>query len=477
MPGIGVKGAHSIMRARRSTTLGERELRKLGIAYKRARFFITCNGSYAGQGTDFSREGLRAHLAATPKGGNHGRRADKAIPGQLSLFESVETPEKARIAQGAGTDRRTTGRGPAGAWGRAARRTTSTTARRAGGRVGGRRRRIRLAACPRAPRGSVRMSGDMAAAGSTPITLEEPLADVAYAYDGTLEGLLSAVFEAYERREDPQDVTAQAALQPRLGQTVRFVETDVERAVRVQRGIKRVCGHAAYDAVMRASLSDEPDAGTVVYRFVRYAMAAKRPHDCTGCRRRGSCSGPMASSRPTDSLGCSGKARGSVLNDLAHPAVEPLHRLVRSVGNERHHMVQFLRFEHLENGVWLARCNPKASVVPLLMDWFAGRFNTQPFIIYDEVHRLAGVYEGHDWYLVRTDELDVPDRAAEEGLMQAAWKRFYRTVAVEARYNPELRRQFMPKRLWKNILEMHEDLPGTELARAAAAQAERLWRG
>ena len=140
------------------------------------------------------------------------------------------------------------------------------------------------------------MSGDMAEAGSTPITLEEPLADVAYAYDGTLEGLLSAVFEAYERREDPQDVTAQAALQPRLGQTVRFVETDVERAVRVQRGIKRVCGHAAYDAVMRASLSDEPDAGTVVYRFVRYAMAAKRPHDCTGCRRRDS------------SLACTGRS-------------------------------------------------------------------------------------------------------------------------------------------------------------------------
>ncbi|HIW76925.1 MULTISPECIES: putative DNA modification/repair radical SAM protein [Gordonibacter] len=100
VPGIGVRGAHSIIRARRATTLGERELRKLGIAYKRARFFITCNGTYAGQGVDFSREGLRAQLAAPPKGGNHGRRADKACPGQMSLFESVETPEKARIAGG-----------------------------------------------------------------------------------------------------------------------------------------------------------------------------------------------------------------------------------------------------------------------------------------------------------------------------------------------------------------------------------------
>ena len=34
-----------------------RELRKLGMAYKRARFFVTCNGSVRrGQGTDFSRE-------------------------------------------------------------------------------------------------------------------------------------------------------------------------------------------------------------------------------------------------------------------------------------------------------------------------------------------------------------------------------------------------------------------------------------
>ena len=49
--------------------------------------------------------------------------------------------------------------------------------------------------------------------------------------------------------------------------------------------------------------------------------------------------------------------------------------------------------------------------------------------------------------------------------MQAAWKRFYDVVAVEARYNPELRRQFMPKRLWKNIVEMHERIPGAELSR------------
>ena len=101
VPGIGVRGAQSIVRARRSACLRESELRKLGIAYKRARFFITCNGKYAGKGVDFTRESLRSHLAAPVKGGSHGRRADKTCPGQMSLFESVETPEKARLAGGA----------------------------------------------------------------------------------------------------------------------------------------------------------------------------------------------------------------------------------------------------------------------------------------------------------------------------------------------------------------------------------------
>lgn len=104
VPGIGVRGAQSIVRARRTTTLRERELRKLGIAYKRARFFITCNGFYAGSGVDFSRQGLHAQLAAPIKGGKHGRRADRSLPGQMSLFENVETPDK--IHAGAGAMRR-----------------------------------------------------------------------------------------------------------------------------------------------------------------------------------------------------------------------------------------------------------------------------------------------------------------------------------------------------------------------------------
>ena len=100
VPGIGVRGAKAIIKARRSTTLHEAELQKLGIAYKRARYFITCNGEYEGRGVDFTRESLRAQLAAPIKGGNHGRRSAKVTEGQLSLFESVnETKEEKQLPE------------------------------------------------------------------------------------------------------------------------------------------------------------------------------------------------------------------------------------------------------------------------------------------------------------------------------------------------------------------------------------------
>lgn len=249
--------------------------------------------------------------------------------------------------------------------------------------------------------------------------------DIAYLYDGTLEGLLSAVFEAYQRHENPTDVMTSENLQLRLGQQALTIQSNQEKAERVHRKIVSIDGGTIFDAVKHAAQSDDIHTGTIIYHYLRLAF-------------QGSLS-PRA-----------------LTEDFTHVEVLNLHKLSRSVYHERHYIMQFLRFEHLENGIWFATCNPKASVVPLIMDWFAGRFNTQPFIIYDEVHNIAGVHEQKDWYLVKSDVLDIPDRAADEKHMQTAWKRFYDTIAVESRYNPELRRQFMPKRFWKNITEMQE---------------------
>lgn len=89
VPGIGVTGARKIVQARRTCCLREDELRKLGIAFKRARFFITCAGKHQGAGVRMRPEDIRPYLAAPIDGGRHGRRADKPLPGQMSLFDSL----------------------------------------------------------------------------------------------------------------------------------------------------------------------------------------------------------------------------------------------------------------------------------------------------------------------------------------------------------------------------------------------------
>ena len=87
VPGIGPRGARNIIRARRSTCLREPELRKLGIAFKRARYFITCAGKYQGCDAEFNPNALRAKLAAPINGGKHGSRSAKVAPGQMSIFD------------------------------------------------------------------------------------------------------------------------------------------------------------------------------------------------------------------------------------------------------------------------------------------------------------------------------------------------------------------------------------------------------
>ena len=49
------------------------------------------------------------------------------------------------------------------------------------------------------------------------IAAEEPLSHVAYVYDGTPEGLLTAVFQAYANHEDPEDIARESHFNRVLG--------------------------------------------------------------------------------------------------------------------------------------------------------------------------------------------------------------------------------------------------------------------
>ena len=276
-----------------------------------------------------------------------------------------------------------------------------------------------------------------------PISMCTSAKGAAYVYDGTVEGLLSAIFEAAAAHDAEADIVREGEVQLKLDQDIILIETDLSHARRIQRTLVCAHGSEAFEAVYLASLLDGPDIPLIVQRFVMFALQEQNP--CRLCRKKAACCNP-----------CQIPQFSSILEDVGNPIVWQLEKAVRSVVNERHRLLQFLRFEHRQGDAWFARCNPNASVVPLLMRHFAARFNTERFVIYDEVHGLSGIYDGHCIGYVTSDEVDAPPEMEDEIKAQDAWRRYWNSVTIAQRYNPELQRQFMPKRFWQNITEMKD---------------------
>lgn len=66
VPGIGVKSAQRILRQRRLAAVSGDELKRLGVAYKRAQYFVTCKGIYNGS-QPFDPVAVRNILVPKPK--------------------------------------------------------------------------------------------------------------------------------------------------------------------------------------------------------------------------------------------------------------------------------------------------------------------------------------------------------------------------------------------------------------------------
>lgn len=261
-------------------------------------------------------------------------------------------------------------------------------------------------------------------------------AQLAYVYDGSFDGLLTAVFEAYRRREAPDVIAPQGTLQSAFGQEVAEIPSDETKARRVEAGVLRSLGDCAYQTVWTVYLSCDPDKDTKIYRYLRHGFSMGR----------------------------------RFYSDLAHDDVLAVNRLLGNVQRERERMMQFLRFSLVEGGVYYARIAPKHDILPLIMPHFVDRYSVQPFLIHDAAHNLAGVYDLERWELVETRGVTLPETDPEEIRVRRLWKKFYDTIEIKERHNPRCRRTMMPKRFWKNMTEHN----GSWMERERAAKDHRV---
>jgi hypothetical protein len=148
-------------------------------------------------------------------------------------------------------------------------------------------------------------------------------------------------------------------------------------------------------------------------------------------------------------------AAEAAATDRGNPAVRTVLAAAYRVSREIHRLMGLLRFNPGGDGSYRARCGPDHFVLPALAEHFYRRFGESPWIIIDEKRRIALVRES------RVEPRLIPwmgPSGENSGAdpWEALWRHYHQVINNEQRKNPELQKQFMPRRYWKYLPEMRD---------------------
>ena len=242
-----------------------------------------------------------------------------------------------------------------------------------------------------------------------------------FAYDGSFEGFLSAVFDSFSMKTVPADIVIFDDMEPSLLK-IHYVETNPEHTKRVLNGIEQKLGYSVLNMVKKSFLFDGEGKEIAILRFIRKAFAE-------------------------------GMSAGSKIGD---EDVNRVYRMCVAVNNEAEHWRQFARFSD-SNGALVAVIHPKHFVLPLIKGFFCARIKNEHFMIFDSEHGAALIHTPQKSAIIPLESLDFPD-PSEDNFYSNLWKSYYRHIAIASRYNPTCRRNHMPKRFWQYLPEVSEEL-------------------
>lgn len=240
-----------------------------------------------------------------------------------------------------------------------------------------------------------------------------------YIYDGSFEGLLTCIYEAYYRHENPERIIPYEPAQFNMLDLNIKIPTDGEKASRVYNSILDKISSDALDNVYYAYLSEDPESGISIYEYLK--------------------------------LGWKMGARVDMF--LSEDRVLKLHKIVQRVGAERHRMLGLLRFGECRDGIYYSQIEPDHNILQLIAPHFANRMADQNWIIHDIKRGLAAIYNMKGWVLTELELNSLPDMSSREAFYQSLWKQYFRSISIESRTNLRLQVQHMPRRYWSHLVE------------------------
>jgi probable DNA metabolism protein len=246
-------------------------------------------------------------------------------------------------------------------------------------------------------------------------------------YDGSFEGMLTAIFETYEYNWTDVHIRKEGTPVPQLFAEVRKVITDEVKAARVWKKLLDLFHPSGVRTIWTSWLSEEETIEETILGVVRYAIALRQ----------------------------------NVLKDFGNIHVLQMQQAVKSVGREKHRMEAFVRFQLTKDELYFSVIEPDFNVLPLILPHFRDRYADQRWFIFDS-RRSYGIYydlqkaEPVDFFpnsLLSMDRVSPEAFGENEELYQKLWSSYFKSTNIAGRKNAKLHVQHVPKRYWKYLVE------------------------
>ncbi|NTU97850.1 MAG: DNA metabolism protein [Chlorobiaceae bacterium] len=238
-----------------------------------------------------------------------------------------------------------------------------------------------------------------------------------YLYDGTAEGLLSAVARILSEEADPDQVTL-AERENTFFEEGIYLATDTAAAEEFFSRLQQQAAEAVY-TFYYFTMTEREGMETSMLRYLALAMQ-----------------------------------HGNKVNGyLTHTAVKEIVTVSRKAGRELHRMKGLLRFEKLRDGAYLAKMEPDNNIIHPLALHFSKRLRAEDWFIYDVRRRTAARWHRGTLSLGAIEQFTAPQMSEEEQAVQELWKTFFGTIAIPERRNPRLQKSNMPMKYWKYLTE------------------------
>lgn len=251
-----------------------------------------------------------------------------------------------------------------------------------------------------------------------------------YTFDGTMDGLLTAVFDAFALHEQPEQLLKTGDALPLFCDHTYHVTSDDERAQRVWSGLEKHLPREAMKLIYVSWLSELPELPTPLFQYI-----------------------------------CKVFRQGDISKHFADPDVLTVTNIARRVLHEQLRMKQFIRFQKAKDGTYLAVVSPDHNVLPLIIDHFHDRFNDQSWLIYDAKRHYGYYYDGKTViHITFENEEAVPFDlgngklkddvlSSDDHLLQDLWRTYFKAICIKERMNPRKQLNDMPRRYWKYMTE------------------------